>query len=248
MRLAIAKKAAARRPPVLSAAEDEPEAKRSRGAAPSPPADAGVRAQVERTASFVARNGAAFEERTRARTGCDPLFAFLHDVECEEHAWYQHRLAQLRAELSPPAGAEELGDAAAGEAEPRPAEAPPRDALQEAERWAQRAAADAASRPHQYAEELAPLHAAPQAGDGQPLAADNRGHALLSRMGWSEGAGLGAAGGGRKEPVAAASAVSRAGLGAASAAADDAFAAFQARKATQFRNGELWRRDDRHLA
>jgi splicing factor 4 len=70
------------------------------------------------------------------------------------------------------------------------------------------------------------------------LGADNRGHQLLSRMGWTEGAGLGADGAGRVEPVAAQSngPYSTLGVGAGSAGEDaDIFEAYQKRMAMGYK-------------
>jgi hypothetical protein len=70
------------------------------------------------------------------------------------------------------------------------------------------------------------------------LGVDNKGHQLLSRMGWTEGAGLGADGAGRVEPVMAQSNGPHSTLGVGAGAASDEkdiFEAYQKRMALGYK-------------
>ena len=84
---------------------------------------------------------------------------------------------------------------------------------------------------------LAAARAAAEAARDR-LGADNRGHQLLSKMGWTEGAGLGAGGGGIVDPVAAVGnggPGSTLGVGAGASGSDDPFEAYQRRMALGYR-------------
>ncbi|CAM9641908.1 unnamed protein product, partial [Phaeothamnion confervicola] len=84
--------------------------------------------------------------------------------------------------------------------------------------------------------------AAPVSATEQAIAEDNIGHNLLKRLGWSEGAGLGAAGGGIAEPIKGGGQVSKAGLGqpagggggGTAAAAGDEFEAYRKGKSQTY--------------
>jgi len=123
------------------------------------------------------------------------------------------------------------------------------------ERWAKHAALTALLRPAKLETlpaEPPPLPAEPPgpswwreapeppAANAAPLGSDNKGRQMLERLGW-DGAGLGASGGGRVEPVAVglgAAALApgcTAGVGAGRAAEDDPYAAFQARLSQGYR-------------
>ena len=260
-------------PPVDADADaGEPEAKRAKGAAASPPAaplDPAAAAQIERTASFTAELGVGgnrFEERTRQSTRKDPLFAFLHDVESPEHAYYQSRVVALRAARE---GAASAAPAAPVASAPPPAsDTLQRDTLQELQLWERRAALEAAQRRPQFAERppeadvlpppppLAPLVPLPPppplpmpTADGS-LPEHNRGHKMLKALGWSEGSGLGLSGDGRTVPVGVDSVAQNAGqrpalgLGASDA---DPFAEFRKRESASHKEaarswaGRDWR-------
>jgi hypothetical protein len=254
MRLALGKAKPARAVlPALGGGgdDDEPSAKRSRDAPPSPPADTEVLSKLERTAAFVARHGSSFEESTRRSTLRDPHFAFLHNVESSEHAYYQHRLAVLRADAAalpaeplpplpsqppplplplPAATAVATVATAPPPSEPLGAEdellPPPRDLLQEVALWTQRAAHEASLRPRQYE--------AAEAAEAEPQPAAERGQPPRPR--WERSAGA-PGGGPRESPLGP----PRAGLGSAGVAEADPYLAFLARKSGEFRSGAMWR-------
>ena len=60
-----------------------------------PPPD--IRTVVDKTAAFVARHGAAFEERIKAKQGGDPKFAFLNAND-HYHAYYKFKIEELSKE------------------------------------------------------------------------------------------------------------------------------------------------------
>ncbi|KAJ0427902.1 putative SWAP/Surp superfamily protein [Helianthus annuus] len=64
-----------------------------------PPPD--IRTIVDKTASFVAKNGPEFENRIIGRNAGNPNFNFLNGSD-PYHAYYQHRLAEFRAQAQAP--------------------------------------------------------------------------------------------------------------------------------------------------
>ena len=63
-----------------------------------------VRNIVDKTASFVARNGPEFEQRIKQNELNNPKFTFLNSGD-PYHAYYQHRVVEIRdgKESTPPA-------------------------------------------------------------------------------------------------------------------------------------------------
>ncbi|XP_071701557.1 probable splicing factor 3A subunit 1 [Rutidosis leptorrhynchoides] len=64
-----------------------------------PPPD--IRTIVDKTASFVAKNGPEFEKRIIANNAGNPKFNFLNGSD-PYHAYYQHRLTEFRTQTSTP--------------------------------------------------------------------------------------------------------------------------------------------------
>ncbi|KAL8267006.1 hypothetical protein R6Q59_004350 [Mikania micrantha] len=63
-----------------------------------PPPD--IRTIVDKTASFVAKNGPEFEKRIIVSNAGNPKFNFLNGSD-PYHAYYQHRLSEFRAQNQP---------------------------------------------------------------------------------------------------------------------------------------------------
>ncbi|KAF4119884.1 splicing factor 3A subunit 1 [Geosmithia morbida] len=89
-----------------------------------------IRNVLEKTAGYVARNGAVFEDRIRDRESSNPKFSFLSSTDAY-HAFYQWRLSEIRAgrgtavAAGRPAAAGGGGDAAEAEkpkGPPKPAD------------------------------------------------------------------------------------------------------------------------------
>ncbi|KAI9163620.1 Pre-mRNA-splicing factor sap114 [Paramyrothecium foliicola] len=55
-----------------------------------------IRNILEKTAGYVARNGAVFEDRIRDKESSNPKFSFLNETDAY-HAYYQWRLTEIRA-------------------------------------------------------------------------------------------------------------------------------------------------------
>ncbi|KAJ0427901.1 putative Ubiquitin-like domain, splicing factor 3A subunit 1, Ubiquitin-like domain superfamily [Helianthus annuus] len=85
-----------------------------------PPPD--IRTIVDKTASFVAKNGPEFEKRIIASNAGNPKFNFLNGSD-PYHAYYQHRLAEFRAQNQAP-GQQSSQPSDAPDTEPAPSAAP----------------------------------------------------------------------------------------------------------------------------
>jgi len=88
-----------------------------------PPKD--IRAVAERTAGFVARNGAIFEDRVRSKENHNPKFSFLHANDAY-HPFYQWRLSEIKEGRGTDVSAGPIGEAAKKpQEEPKGPEPPP---------------------------------------------------------------------------------------------------------------------------
>lgn len=68
--------------------------------APFPPSDAAVRIVADKLASFVSKNGRAFEQVTRQRNPGDTPFKFLYDTSCSDYKYYEYRLLEEEKALA----------------------------------------------------------------------------------------------------------------------------------------------------
>lgn len=87
-----------------------------------PPKD--IRAIVEKTAGYVARNGPVFEDRIRDKNVSNPKFSFLspHDAYA---AFYQWRLSEIRAGRGTDVSAGRVGETPVAPEKPKGPEQPP---------------------------------------------------------------------------------------------------------------------------
>lgn len=67
-----------------------------------------IRKVVDKTAAFVAKHGAAFEERIKAKQGSDPKFGFLNATD-HYHAYYKQMIEEYK--VNPPDAATANGTA-----------------------------------------------------------------------------------------------------------------------------------------
>lgn len=84
-----------------------------------------IRNVLEKTAGYVARNGAVFEDRIRDRESSNPKFSFLSSTDAY-HAFYQWRLSEIRAGRGTAVAAGRTGADAAAAAEPEKPKGPPK--------------------------------------------------------------------------------------------------------------------------
>ncbi|KAJ9557726.1 hypothetical protein OSB04_012340 [Centaurea solstitialis] len=77
-----------------------------------PPPD--IRTIVDKTASFVAKNGPEFEKRIIVSNAGNPKFNFLNTSD-PYHAYYQHRLSEFRTQNQAPSESTQPSDAPAPE-------------------------------------------------------------------------------------------------------------------------------------
>ncbi|KAI9854461.1 MAG: SF3a splicing factor complex subunit [Vezdaea acicularis] len=87
-----------------------------------PPKD--IRSILEKTAGYVARNGAVFEDRIREKEKHDPRFSFLSANDAY-HAFYQWRLSEIRSGRGTLISAGRAGEAASTIVEPAKPAGPP---------------------------------------------------------------------------------------------------------------------------
>lgn len=78
-----------------------------------------IRNVLEKTAGYVARNGAVFEDRIRDKEASNPKFSFLAEGD-PYHAFYEWRLNEVRAGRGTTIAAGRAGEAAAGAAPEKP--------------------------------------------------------------------------------------------------------------------------------
>ncbi|KAF3574371.1 hypothetical protein F2Q69_00061560 [Brassica cretica] len=104
--------------PKLEQGRDTPakSAKVSDVAPPPAPSDPTVKNAADKLASFVAKNGRAFEDVTRQKNPGDTLFKFLFDESCEDYKYYAFRLSEEEKSISQ---AKESGGLHSGDAGPR---------------------------------------------------------------------------------------------------------------------------------
>lgn len=89
--------------PKLEQGRDTPakSAKVSDVVAPPPePSDPTVKNAADKLASFVAKNGRAFEDVTRQKNPGDTLFKFLFDESCADYKYYAFRLSEEEKSIS----------------------------------------------------------------------------------------------------------------------------------------------------
>jgi splicing factor 3A subunit 1 len=86
-----------------------------------------IRNVLEKTAGYVARNGAVFEDRIRDKESKNPKFSFLNPTDAY-HDFYQWRLGEVRAGRGTAVAAGRAGDAngAAGTPVPEKPQGPPK--------------------------------------------------------------------------------------------------------------------------
>ncbi|KAL1890398.1 SF3a splicing factor complex subunit [Ceratocystis pirilliformis] len=70
-----------------------------------------IRVILEKTAGYVARSGAVFEDRIRTKEGDNPKFSFLTPTDAY-HPFYQWRLSEIKAGRSTDVSAGRVGEAA----------------------------------------------------------------------------------------------------------------------------------------
>ncbi|KAJ0253553.1 SURP and G-patch domain-containing protein 1-like protein [Hirschfeldia incana] len=68
--------------------------------APPAPSDPTVKNAADKLASFVAKNGRAFENVTRQKNPGDSLFKFLFDESCADYKYYAFRLSEEEKSIS----------------------------------------------------------------------------------------------------------------------------------------------------
>ncbi|CAH8385235.1 unnamed protein product [Eruca vesicaria subsp. sativa] len=68
--------------------------------APPAPSDPTVKNAADKLASFVAKNGRAFEDVTRQKNPGDTLFKFLFDESCADYKYYAFRLSEEEKSIS----------------------------------------------------------------------------------------------------------------------------------------------------
>lgn len=104
--------------PKLEQGRDTPakSAKVSDVAPPPAPSDPTVKNAADKLASFVAKNGRAFEDVTRQKNPGDTLFKFLFDESCADYKYYAFRLSEEEKSISQ---AKESGGLHSGDAGPR---------------------------------------------------------------------------------------------------------------------------------
>ncbi|EGX90133.1 pre-mRNA splicing factor, putative [Cordyceps militaris CM01] len=83
-----------------------------------------IRNILEKTAGYVARNGAVFEDRIRDKEQTNPKFSFLNPADAY-HPYYQWRLAEVRAGRGTDVAAGRAGEAAKEPGKPRGPPQPP---------------------------------------------------------------------------------------------------------------------------
>ncbi|KAJ4890116.1 SURP and G-patch domain-containing protein 1-like protein [Raphanus sativus] len=84
--------------------------------APPAPSDPNVKNAADKLASFVAKNGRAFENVTRQKNPGDTLFKFLFDESCADYKYYAFRLSEEEKSISQ---AKESGVLHSGDGGPR---------------------------------------------------------------------------------------------------------------------------------
>ncbi|KAF8099763.1 hypothetical protein N665_0237s0018 [Sinapis alba] len=84
--------------------------------APPFPSDPAVKNAADKLASFVAKNGRAFEDVTRQKNPGDTLFKFLFDESCADYKYYAFRLSEEEKSISQ---AKESGVLHSGDGGPR---------------------------------------------------------------------------------------------------------------------------------
>lgn len=84
--------------------------------APPAPSDPNVKNAADKLASFVAKNGRAFENVTRQKNPGDTLFKFLFDESCADYKYYAFRLSEEEKSISQ---AKESGVLHSGDGVPR---------------------------------------------------------------------------------------------------------------------------------
>ncbi|KAI3728671.1 hypothetical protein L6452_17312 [Arctium lappa] len=92
-----------------------------------PPPD--IRTIVDKTASFVAKNGPEFEKRIIVSNAGNPKFNFLNASD-PYHAYYQHRLSEFRTQNQTPSQLPQQSDAPAPESTPSAVPADGNDATE----------------------------------------------------------------------------------------------------------------------
>lgn len=85
-----------------------------------------IRNILEKTAGYVARNGAVFEDRIRDKEQANPKFSFLNPADAY-HEFYTWRLTEIRAGRGSDVAAGRVGEAAAASAPEKP-KGPPKPA------------------------------------------------------------------------------------------------------------------------
>ncbi|EFY94172.1 SURP and pre-mRNA splicing factor PRP21-like domain protein [Metarhizium robertsii] len=83
-----------------------------------------IRNILEKTAGYVARNGAIFEDRIRDKESANPKFSFLNPADAY-HAFYQWRLAEIKSGRGTDVAAGRAGEAAAEPEKPKGPPKPP---------------------------------------------------------------------------------------------------------------------------
>ncbi|KAF2757497.1 hypothetical protein EJ05DRAFT_538687 [Pseudovirgaria hyperparasitica] len=83
-----------------------------------------IRSIIERTAGYTARNGAAFEERIRAKESANAKFSFLNEVD-EYHSYYQWRLSEIKQGRGTDVAAGRVGENGTGPKGPEKPKGPP---------------------------------------------------------------------------------------------------------------------------
>mmetsp|Transcript_41361 Transcript_41361/g.104302 ORF Transcript_41361/g.104302 Transcript_41361/m.104302 type:complete len:311 (+) Transcript_41361:210-1142(+) len=210
---------------------EAPSSKRPALSSESPKSDktlpTDVRFVIDTFAEFVVRNGENFASLASERNKGNPKFNFLLDTDSAEHQYYLHRLAQLRRDDSRAAhnSRKASGWDSCQEMEGHYRRAVAASASARANGTSLPATADSKPQPtgHHIGDflpkqelerflkkeaELMGKIFSPKGKESTDssaregsLDASNRGHQLLQKMGWSEGAGLGSGASGMKEPV-----------------------------------------------
>ncbi|KFH43797.1 Pre-mRNA-splicing factor-like protein [Hapsidospora chrysogenum ATCC 11550] len=84
-----------------------------------------IRNVLEKTAGYVARNGAVFEDRIRDKESQNPKFSFLNPSDAY-HAFYQWRLSEVKAGRGTAIAAGRAGEAASAAPEAEKPKGPPK--------------------------------------------------------------------------------------------------------------------------